>query len=226
MTHTSSFFKSFEKLADGLAQKVYAKSIRLNPFCLFTIILGFLSPFFLWISPWKPLSFIFLLLYVLLDTTINYLEKREQKKNSYTHLIPFPPVVLGFLWFIFIFYEYERSVLGNGLMIPNILSLACITISLLLIYGYLKMNQLPLNIHRFVDSLEDVGEKNERELPLNYLTLTFKIFKKDMIALGIILLGFINSHFLYAALCLGTLFLLFFTIYSLFILKVFGSKKI
>ena len=215
MTHSSYFFQATLHFAEGIAQWQHKRGWSLSRTGLFTGLLGLLSP--------APL--LLFCLYVLQDTALNHLETLYGKKSPYNRIVPFPPVTLFFIWFELVFFEVMYRIMGVSLVrYINVFALCCIITSLFLIYGYLKINRLPLNIHRLVERLENLGDANEKDAPLNYITLTFKILKKDLLAIALIALGVINVYLLYLFVALGSIFILGFTLYSLFMLNVLSRK--
>ncbi|MBF0432406.1 MAG: hypothetical protein HQK83_14065, partial [Fibrobacteria bacterium] len=180
MTDGSCFFKIIDDFAQKIAESWHFKKRSFKKFSYFYLFLGFCSPIPLLFhntdsgAVFSIIAPILLCLVVLMDFSITKMEAIYHQKSPIQAYLPFPVVILIFFWYVALFCEvvYFRS----GIIFfryYNVIALVCYVAAFLMIYGYLKLKGRPLNLHRFTEELEKFGEENEKDAPLNYITLTF-----------------------------------------------------
>jgi len=223
MSNRSFFFPQIDKLSQYIAQLFYEKKFSLNKVGVFLLIAGFLAPFpLLFVDSWfRFISPVIMLLFVVLDYSLSYLEAKLHQRHILNSLISFPIAVLVFLWYELILCEVVYNIADLWIIrYFNLFSISCAVSGLLIIYGYLKLNDQPMSIYRFAEQLIDFGRKNEKEIPFNYIILTFKILKEDLLVIVLLILSLFNIYLLYFAITFTSIGFLIFTIYTLFLMKL------
>ena len=233
MSNRSFFFPLSDKLAEALANQFYRKKLGLNKLSTVIFILGLFSPLFLIFYHYFDYALLrlfaplFICFYVILDYSNHKLESLYHQRSYLSILIPFPPTILIFLWYEIVLCEviYYSSSEIIFLRYYNVFAICCAISSVLIIFGYLKLNREPLNIHRFTEQLELLGRENEKEVPLNYITLSFKVLKQDLFACILLITSLFNLYLLYFLITITSIGFFGFTVYTLFLLKLLKKKK-
>jgi hypothetical protein len=232
MSDQPYFFPITGKLIHLLTAWIQDKKWDTNKISYLNLLLGFISPLPLLFHIHFPNSMlmifspVFFCLYVIFDYTISSLEVETHRRSSLNTVLPIPVAVLVFLWYevvlLEVTYAYAELAFFRYL---NVFILCCAVAALLLIYGYLKLQKQPLNVHRFAELLEQFGRENEKEAPLNYITLTFKVLKRDLFALILLILSLLNLYLLYSAAALASIGFFGFTVYTLLLMKLMDKPE-
>ena len=111
------------------------------------------------------------------------------------------------------------------LRIYNIIALGCALAGFLVVFGYLKLQNRPLSLNVFITEVEGLRDRIEKEMPLNYITITLKLLKRDLIVLVILLLSVVNMYLAYFLITLIPVGILGFIIYTLILLRVTAKKQ-
>jgi hypothetical protein len=232
MSSRSCFFSLTDKLARSIADKLLERKWNFKSLGYIIFILGFISPLPLVIYVYYPDSYlriispVLLSFYVILDYTFCRLEVQTRQRSALNAFIPFPVPIFIFLWYeIFLCEVIYQSAGILFFRYYNIFAVCCAVAGLLLIFGYLKLRHEPLNIHRFTERLEQIGLENEKDAPLNYITLSFKVMKQDLFACVLLVLSFFNLYVLYFIVTLASIGFLGFTVYSLILMRVLLKRN-
>jgi len=227
MSGNSFLFSYTDLLAVKVANYCYAKKWKLANISLFIIVLGIISPFPIVLGLYFPsivlriLPPVLLLLFMLMDFALSKLEILHEKQSPINILIPGQIFFFVVFWYEIVLCEVMRIYLGfYFLRVYNIFALGCALAGFLIVFGYLKLKSKPLSLMVFVAEIEKLREEVEKEIPLNYITLTLKFLKRDLIVLIILFTSILNLYLVYFLITLVPIGILGFILYTLILLKI------
>jgi hypothetical protein len=230
---TSPFFFPFsEQIVSFTSKFLIGRNWKFSQVDIIIFIIGLAAPLPLLFHNLLPniyltmLSPVLLMLYVLLDYALPVLETHYGKRSRCQAIIPIPAAMLFFIWYEIMVCEvtYARAQIAF-LRYYNLAAVFCLIACALLVYGYLKIKGHSLNIREFAGLLERFKEENEKQAPLNFITLGFKVLKKDFIVVAVLVASFFNIYFLYILLTVSSIALLGFTVYILLLMEIFSRSK-